>query len=99
MVTRTVADAGLGGFVDGVAIRLAPFDKAAPAAAKAQVNRATLLPDADLRAAYSHFLSSLTWPGAQAFLPRFEKLAAEKGREELELRLGHYLGIARQESR
>ncbi|CAM5714222.1 hypothetical protein SALBM311S_01378 [Streptomyces alboniger] len=75
------------------------FGEVALAAAKAQVNRATLPPDADLRAAYTQFLSSLTWPGAQAFLPQFEKLAAEKGAEELELRLGHYLGIARQESR
>ena len=85
--------------VDGVATRLAPLDKAALAAAKAQVNRATLPPDADLRAAYTQFLNSLTWPGPQAFLPRFEKLAAEMGPEELELHLGHYLGIARQESR
>ncbi|WP_406430037.1 enoyl-CoA hydratase/isomerase family protein [Streptomyces sp. NBC_00631] len=98
-VTRTVADAELDGFVDGMATRLASFDKAALAAAKAQVNRATLPPDADLRAAYTQFLSSLTWPGPQAFQSRFEKLLAEKGPEELELRLGHYLGIARQESR
>ncbi|WP_328835015.1 enoyl-CoA hydratase/isomerase family protein [Streptomyces europaeiscabiei] len=56
-VTRTVADAELDDFVDGVATRLASFDKAAPAAAKAQVNRATLPPDADLRAAYTQFLS------------------------------------------
>ncbi|MEU0076236.1 enoyl-CoA hydratase/isomerase family protein [Streptomyces sp. NPDC006332] len=98
-VTRTLPDAELDGFVDGAATRLASFDKTALAAAKAQVNRATLPPDADLRAAYTEFLSSLTWPGVQAFLPRFEKLAAEKGPEELELRLGHYLGIARQESR
>lgn len=98
-VTRTVADAELDGFVDGVATRLASFDKAALAAAKAQVNRATLPPDSDLRAAYTQFLSSLAWPGVQAFLPQFEKLAAEKGLEELELRLGDYLGIARRESR
>ncbi|MDT0566278.1 enoyl-CoA hydratase/isomerase family protein [Streptomyces sp. DSM 3412] len=98
-VTRTVADAELDGFVDGVAKRLASFDKTALAAAKAQVDRATLPPDADLRAAYAEFLSSLTWPGVQAFLPRFEKLLAEKGHEEVELRLGDYLGIARQESR
>ncbi|WP_329225399.1 hypothetical protein [Streptomyces canus] len=82
-----------------MATRLASFDKAALAAAKAQVNRATLPPGADLRAAYTQFLSSLTWPGAQAFLPRFEKLAAETGPEELELRLGHYIGTARRESR
>ncbi|MFF0160353.1 enoyl-CoA hydratase/isomerase family protein [Streptomyces sp. NPDC005263] len=98
-VTRAVADAELDGFVDGVAKRLASFDKTALAAAKAQVNRATLPPDADLRAAYTGFLGSLTWPGVQAFLPRFEKLLAEKGPEEVELRLGDYLGIARQESR
>ncbi|MEU1190751.1 enoyl-CoA hydratase/isomerase family protein [Streptomyces sp. NPDC005859] len=98
-VTRTVADAELDGFVDGMAKRLASFDKTALAAAKAQVNRATLPPDADLRAAYTEFLSSLTWPGVQAFLPRFEKLLVEKGPEEVELRLGDYLGIARQESR
>jgi enoyl-CoA hydratase/carnithine racemase len=98
-VTRTVADAELDGFVDGMATRLASFDKPALAAAKAQVNRATLPPDADLRAAYTQFLSSMAWPGVQAFLPRFEKLAAETGPEELELRLGHYLGIARQENR
>ncbi|KQW14822.1 enoyl-CoA hydratase/isomerase family protein [Streptomyces sp. Root369] len=98
-VTRTVADAELDGFVDGMATRLASFDKAALATAKAQINRATLPPDADLRAAYTQFLSSLTWPGVQAFLPQFEKLAAETGPEELELRLGHYLGIARQQGR
>ena len=98
-VTRTVADAELDDFVNGVATRLASFDKAALAAAKAQVNRATLPPEADLRAAYTEFLSSLTWPGVQEFLPQFEKLTAETGPEELELRLGHYLGIAHQESR
>jgi enoyl-CoA hydratase/carnithine racemase len=98
-VTRTVADAELDGLVDGMATRLASFDKQALAAAKAQVNRATLPPDADLRAAYAQFLTSMTWPGVQAFLPQFEKLAAETGPEELELRLGHYLGIARQQSR
>jgi enoyl-CoA hydratase/carnithine racemase len=98
-VTRTVADAELDGLVDGMATRLESFDKQALAAAKAQVNRATLPPDADLRAAYAHFLTSMTWPGVQAFLPQFEKLAAETGPEELELRLGHYLGIARQQSR
>ncbi|WP_406213789.1 enoyl-CoA hydratase/isomerase family protein [Streptomyces canus] len=98
-VTRTLADAELDDFVNGVATRLASFDKAALAAAKAQVNRATLPPEADLRAAYTEFLSSMTWPGVQEFLPQFEKLAAETGPEELERRLGHYLGIARQQSR
>ncbi|WP_030438383.1 enoyl-CoA hydratase/isomerase family protein [Actinoplanes subtropicus] len=98
-VTRAVADAELDGFVDSMAIRLASFDKTALAAAKAQVNRATLPPDADLRAAYTEFLGSLTWPGVQARAPQFEKVVAEKGLEEVELHLGDYLGGAPQESR
>ncbi|ULR48436.1 enoyl-CoA hydratase/isomerase family protein [Streptomyces deccanensis] len=97
-VTRTVADAELDGFVDGIASRLASFDKTALATAKAQVNRATLPPDADLLTAYSEFLGSLTWPGVQASAPLFEKILAEKGVEEVESRLGEYLGIARQQS-
>jgi hypothetical protein len=93
------ADAELDGFVDGAATRLASFGKAVLAAAKAQVNRATLPPDADPRTAYTQFLSSLTRPGIEALLPQFEKLAAEKGLQELELRSGDHLGIARQEIR
>lgn len=70
-VTRTIADAELDRFVDSMASRLASFDKPALAAAKAQVNRATLPPDADLRAAYAEYVNSLTWPGFGARRPRF----------------------------
>ncbi|MCZ4509540.1 enoyl-CoA hydratase-related protein [Streptomyces sp. ActVer] len=98
-VARSVADAELDDFVDGAATRLASFGKAALAAAKARANRATLPPDADPRTACTQFLSSLTRPGIEAFLPRFEKLAAEKGLQEPEVRSGDRLGIARQESR
>ncbi|MDW8803320.1 enoyl-CoA hydratase/isomerase family protein [Streptomyces scabiei] len=59
-VTRTMADAELDSFVDTMASRLASFDKAAPAGAKAQVNRASLPPDADLHAAYAEYADSLT---------------------------------------
>jgi len=95
-VTRTIADAELDHFVDGVASRLASFDKKALAAAKAQVNRATLPPEADLRAAYAEFEHSLTWPGYQTRLPQLGKLLAENGMD-VELRLGDYLGIANQQ--
>jgi enoyl-CoA hydratase/carnithine racemase len=95
-VTRTIADAELDHFVDGVASRLASFDKAALAAAKAQVNRASLPPDADLRAAYAEFEHSLTWPGYQARLPQLGKLIAENGMD-VELRLGDYIGMANQQ--
>lgn len=96
-VTRAIADAELDRFVDSIASRLASFDKAALAAAKAQVNRATLPPDADLRAAYAEYVNSLTWPGFEERRPRFAKIVAEKGLEEWELRLGYYIGIANQQ--
>jgi enoyl-CoA hydratase/carnithine racemase len=97
-VTRAIPDAELDRFVDGVATRLASFDKTALAAAKAQVNRATLPPDADLKAAYAEYSNSLTWPEFQARLPAFGKLVAELGVNEVELRLGDYLGIAHQQA-
>jgi enoyl-CoA hydratase/carnithine racemase len=96
-VTRAIADAELDRFVDSMASRLASFDKSALAAAKAQVNRATLPPDADLRAAYAEYVNSLTWPGFGARRPRFAKIVAEKGLEEVERRLGYYIGIANQQ--
>jgi enoyl-CoA hydratase/carnithine racemase len=96
-VTRAIADAELDAFVDGMASRLASFDGAALAAAKVQVNRATLPPDADLRAAYAEYVNSLTWPGFQARRPRFGKIVAEKGGEEVERRLGYYIGIVNQQ--
>jgi hypothetical protein len=80
-----------------MASRLASFDRAALAAAKVQVNRATLPPDADLRAAYAEYVDSLTWPGFQARRPRFGKIVAEKGGEEVERRLGYYIGIVNQQ--
>ena len=92
-VTRTIPDAELDRFVNGVASRLASFDKAALAAAKAQVNRASLPPDADLLAAYKEFENSLTWQGYQARLPQLGKFIAEVGLDEMERRLGYYIGI------
>lgn len=64
-VTRAIADAELDRLVDSMASRLASFDKRALAVAKAQVNRAVLPPDADLRAAYAEYVNSLTWPGGR----------------------------------
>jgi enoyl-CoA hydratase/carnithine racemase len=95
-VTRAIADADLDRFVDAIASRLASFDKPALAAAKAQVNRATLPPDADLRAAYAEYVDSLTWPGLQVRRPRFGKIVAENGVMEVERRLGHYIGVVNQ---
>lgn len=94
MVTRILPDSELDGFVDDLTARLSGFDRQSLAGAKAQVNRATLPPDADVLAAYSEYSESLAWPGFLARRPRMGRLAAEHGQQELELRLGHYLGLA-----
>lgn len=84
MVTRALPDKELDAFVETLVTRLSGFDKQALAAAKAQVNRATLPPDADLVAAYAEYSQSLAWPGFTARRPRMGKLAAEHGPAELE---------------
>ena len=80
-----------------MASRLASFDKAALAAAKTQINRATLPPDADLVAAYAEYVDSLTWPGFRARLRTLAKLVAEHGLDNVERRLGDYIGIGNQQ--
>ena len=93
-VTRAIADKDLDSFVDAMASRLASFDKTALAAAKMQINRATLPPDADLQAAYTEFLASLSFPGFKPRAARFLKFFTELGIHDIEKRLGHYIGIA-----
>jgi enoyl-CoA hydratase/carnithine racemase len=95
-ITRALPDAELDSFVEGMAARLASFDKTALGAAKAQINRATLPPDADIHAAYGEFLNSLTRPGFQTRLPGVGKLITELGVEEWQRNLGKYLGLANQ---
>ena len=93
-VTRSIADAELDRFIDAMASRLASFDKTALAAAKTQINRATLPPDADLHAAYAEFVASLSFPGFNARSVHFVKLLTDLGIHDIEKRLGHYLGVA-----
>ncbi len=93
-VTRSIADVELDRFVDAMASRLASFDKTALAAAKTQINRATLPPDADLHAAYAEYVASLSFPGFNARSARLVKLLTDLGIHDIEKRLGHYLGIA-----
>lgn len=95
-VTRAVPDAELDDLVDSVATRIASFDKAAVIGAKAQINRATLPPEADLRASWAEFAQSVTWPGFQARVPQFGTLIDQVGLDEVELNLGRYLGMAGQ---
>ena len=92
-ITRALPDSELDAFVDTIAARLASFDRTSLASAKAQVNRASLPPDADLVAAYGEFARSLTLPG---FLTRAAGTQAivEQAGIDFEYRLGDYIGIA-----
>jgi enoyl-CoA hydratase/carnithine racemase len=92
-ITRALSDSELDAFVDTIAARLASFDRTSLASAKAQVNRASLPPDADLVAAYGEFARSLTLPG---FLTRAAGTQAvvEQAGIDFEYRLGEYIGIA-----
>lgn len=96
-VTRAVPDAELDDFVNAVAARIASNDKAAVLGAKAQINRSTLPPVADLRASWAEFSESVTWPGFQARVPKLGQAIAEIGLEEIELNLGHYAGLINQQ--
>jgi enoyl-CoA hydratase/carnithine racemase len=96
-VTRAVPDAELDDLVAGVAARIASFDKAAVLGARAQINRATLPPEADLRASWAEFEQSVTWPGFQARLPVFAELIEQLGVDDVESNLGTYLGMGAQE--
>ncbi|MGW0634971.1 enoyl-CoA hydratase/isomerase family protein [Nocardia salmonicida] len=92
-VTRTLDDAELDDFVNAVAARIALYDKSAILGAKAQINRASLPPESDLRASWSE-LSEVSWPGFQARLPQFAALIDQIGLDEVEKNLGDYLGMA-----
>ena len=90
-VTRALPDAELNGYVDALITRLASFDRAALATAKAMVNRATLPPDGDLVASYGQFLATLNQPGFLSRAMALGGLVAQHGLD-VEQRLGHYLG-------
>jgi hypothetical protein len=77
--------------VDGLARRIASFDKESLAAVKQQVNRHTLPSVDDLKDSYDIYMSSFRWPGSQRRLP----VAQAAGRNQpgdYETRLGYHLG-------
>ncbi|WOX16142.1 enoyl-CoA hydratase/isomerase family protein [Streptomyces sp. N50] len=95
-VTRALPDSELDAFVGTVAARLASFDRTSLASAKAQINRASLPPDADLVAAYGEFAHSLTLPGFLARAAGTQAVVEQAG-IDFEYRLGHYIGLANQQ--
>ncbi|WP_205650485.1 enoyl-CoA hydratase/isomerase family protein [Actinoplanes solisilvae] len=92
-VTRSVPDTELDDLVDALADRLATFDKPALAAAKQQINRASLPPAHDLHTAYREFIASLGSPGFAHRMDGLRRAAQAHGPADVEVRLDHYLGV------
>lgn len=65
-INRALPDAELDAFVDALAIRIASFDKQAISETKALVDQASLPPDAEMKAGWDAFITSVQRPAAQA---------------------------------
>jgi enoyl-CoA hydratase/carnithine racemase len=91
-VNRSFPDAQLDAFVDGLAKRIASFDKQAIAETKRLVNIASLPPDSEIAREWDAFINSLGRPAAQE---RIKKLMAQGFHRpgDVETRLGDYVGL------
>src|SRR3989449_9936 len=90
-VNRSLPDAGLDGFVDALASRIASFDKRTITDTRRLVNAATLPPDVEIAAGWDACLASMVRPAAQERI----KTLMERGFHkpgDAENRLGYYVG-------
>jgi enoyl-CoA hydratase/carnithine racemase len=88
-VNRALPDSELDGFVDTLALRIASFDRQTLFDTKQLVNRASLVPDDEMRAGWDAFIASVQRPGAQTRL----KALIEQGLQQpgdLEHHLNQY---------
>jgi enoyl-CoA hydratase/carnithine racemase len=90
-VNRSLPDADLDLFVDGLANRIAAFDKWAIANTKRLVNAASLPPDVEIAAGWDACMASIGRPAAQDRIKAFFELGFHKP-GDAENRLGSYLG-------
>ncbi|WP_230474809.1 enoyl-CoA hydratase/isomerase family protein [Dyella monticola] len=89
-VNRTLNDADLDAYVDGLCARLASFDRETLAPAKAQINRFGTPSAAELQSSIDMFFSTLASPSAQARRVKVRGMAyGVPG--DFELNFGRYL--------
>jgi enoyl-CoA hydratase/carnithine racemase len=90
-VNRSFPDAELDGFVDALAMRIAPFDKQAIAETKRLVNVASLPADAEIAPEWDAFIAALGRPASQR---RIKALMARGFHRagDVENRLGFHVG-------
>ncbi|OZC83950.1 enoyl-CoA hydratase [Rhodococcus sp. 06-412-2C] len=97
-ITRALPDAELDTFVDALAARISSFDKTAVDTAKEQINRVTLPDLTSLRTSYRELSTLIGQPGFGDRAAGFGQLIDAVGADEVELNLGHYIGIANQQN-
>ena len=90
-VNRSLPDAELDVFVDGLATRIASFDKQAISDTKRLVNVASLPPDVEIAPEWDAFLASVGRPAAQERIKALMQLGFHKA-GDVEERLGYYVG-------
>ena len=88
-INRALPDAELDSFVEALATRIASFDRQTLIDTKQLVNRASLVPDEEMRAGWDAFIASVQRPGAQA---RLKTLVAQGLQQpgDLESNLNRY---------
>jgi enoyl-CoA hydratase/carnithine racemase len=91
-VNRTLPDAELDAFVDGLARRISSFDRQAIAETKRLVNVNSLPSDAEIAPEWDAFLASLGRPAAQQRLRALFELGFHQP-GDVEVRLGHHVGL------
>src|SRR5437764_1474326 len=90
-VNRSLPDSELDGFVDGLAMRIASFDKEALAETKRLVNVASLPPDLEIKPEWDAFLAALGRPASQNRLKKLIERGFHRA-GDVENRLGFHVG-------
>ncbi|HMG36282.1 MAG TPA: enoyl-CoA hydratase/isomerase family protein [Blastocatellia bacterium] len=90
-VNRSFPDADLDAFVDGLATRIASFDKRAIGETKRFVDVASLPPDFEIAPEWDVCFASIMRPAAQERIKRLMELGFHKP-GDVEERLGYYVG-------
>ena len=90
-VNRSLPDSGLDAFVDGLATRIASFDKQAIGETKRFVDVASLPPDFEIAPEWDVCLASITRPAAQQRIMALMAQGLHKP-GDVEERLGYHVG-------
>lgn len=94
-VNRALPDAELDAFVDGLARRIASFDKTSISEIKHLVDVASLPPDQDIAAEWDRFIASVQRPTAQRNIGRLMELGLQEA-PDVEIHLAKYTGQVNQ---